>query len=106
MFFLIVSTIANPNVVPVGLPRATKETKVKQNIMVSIDKDQQYYIGTTKIESSRFDSALSAEIKRFKLSIDTPTVVIHADTTAFYGGVFRVMRIAKKDTAKVVANVK
>jgi biopolymer transport protein ExbD len=107
MFFLIVSTIANPNVVPVGLPRASKETKVKQNIMVSIDKDQQYYIGTTKIASSRFDSALSAEIKRYKLGgRDTPTVVIHADTTAFYGGVFRVMRIAKKDTAKVVANVK
>jgi biopolymer transport protein ExbD len=41
-----------------------------------------------------------------KLVVDTPTVVINADTTAFYGEVFRIMRIAKRDTAKVVANVK
>lgn len=106
MFFLIVATLANPNVVSVGLPRASKDTKAKQNIMVSIDKDQQYYIGKMKIEPYMLDSVLSNEIKRYKLSIDTPTVVINADTTAFYGEVFRIMRIAKRDTAKVVANVK
>jgi biopolymer transport protein ExbD len=38
--------------------------------------------------------------------VDTPSVVINADTAAFYGDVFRVMRIARKDTAKVVAIVK
>jgi len=32
MFFLIVATLANPNVVKVGLPRGTKDTKAKQNI--------------------------------------------------------------------------
>jgi biopolymer transport protein ExbD len=106
MFFLIVSTIANPNVVKVGLPRSTKDTKVKQNIMVSVDKDQQYYIGTTRVESAMLDSLLSREIKKFKLAVDTPTVVINADTSSFYGAVFRIMRIARKDTARVVANVK
>jgi biopolymer transport protein ExbD len=107
MFFLIVATLANPNVVKVGLPRGTKDTKTKQNIMVSIDKDQQYYIQGKKVESGAFDSLLSKEIQRQRrISVDTPTVVIHADTAAFYGGVFRVMRIGKADTAKVVANVK
>ena len=106
MFFLIVATLANPNIVKVGLPRGTKDTKAKQNIMVSIDKDQQYYIGSNHVETAMIDSFLSREITKYKITVDTPTVVIHADTTAFYGGVFRVMRIAKKDTAKVVANVK
>ncbi len=105
MFFLIVATLANPNVVKVGLPRGTKDVKAKQNIMVSIDKDQQYYIGTTKIESGIFDSLLRNEIKKYKAFVDTPTVVINADTTAYYGEVFRIMRIAKKDTAKVVARI-
>ncbi|HQU56295.1 MAG: biopolymer transporter ExbD [Chitinophagaceae bacterium] len=105
MFFLIVATLANPNVVRVGLPRGTKDVKAKQNIMVSIDKDQQYYIGTKKIESAIFDSLLRSEIKRYKAFVDTPTVVINADTTAYYGEVFRIMRIAKKDTAKVVARI-
>ncbi len=105
MFFLIVATLANPNVVKVGLPRGTKDVKAKQNIMVSIDKNQQYYIGTTKIESNVFDSLLRNEIKKYKAFVDTPTVVINADTTAYYGEVFRIMRIAKKDTAKVVARI-
>ena len=105
MFFLIVATLANPNVVNVGLPRGTKDTKAKQNIMVSIDKDQQYYIGTTKIDKAAFDSTLRNEIRRYKAFVDTPTVVINADTAAFYGEVFRIMRVAKRDTAKVVARV-
>jgi len=105
MFFLIVATLANPNVVRVGLPRGTKDTKAKQNIMVSIDKNQQYFIGTTKVESSIFDSLLRKEIMKQKAFVDTPTVVINADTAAFYGEVFRIMRVAKKDTAKVVARI-
>ena len=106
MFFLIVATLANPNIVKVGLPRGTKDTKAKQNIMVSIDKDQNYYIGSSRIENNMIDSFLSKEINKYKATVDTPTVVINADTTAFYGEVFRVMRLAKKAGAKVVANVK
>jgi biopolymer transport protein ExbD len=106
MFFLIVATLANPNIVKVGLPRGTKDTKAKQNIMVSIDKDQQYYIGSKHIETSLIDSMLKFEIDRYKVTIDTPTVVINADTSAFYGEVFRIMRLSKRSGAKVVANVK
>jgi biopolymer transport protein ExbD len=106
MFFLIVATMANPNVVKMNNPTGTKDTKAKQQIMVSVGKDQQFYIGTAKIESSVFDSMLRLEIKKYKAFVDTPSVVINADTAAFYGDVFRVMRIARKDTAKVTAMVK
>lgn len=106
MFFLIVATLANPNVVRVSLPRGTKDTKAKQNIMVSIDKDQNYYIGAKKIDNLMVDSLLAYEINKYKATVDTPTVVINADTTAYYGEVFRIMRLSKKSGAKVVANVK
>ena len=106
MFFLIVATLANPNVVRVGLPRGTKDTKAKQNIIVSIDKNQQYYIGTTKVDNSMIDSLLSQAINKYKATVDTPTVVINADTSAYYGEVFRIMRLSKRSGAKVVANVK
>jgi biopolymer transport protein ExbD len=105
MFFLIVATLGNPNVVKVGLPRGSKDTKAKQNITVSIDKNQQYYIGTKPVPSEAFDSLLRYEIRKQRAFVDTPTVVINADTSAYYGEVFRIMRVAKKDTAKVVANV-
>jgi len=106
MFFLIVATLANPNVVKVGLPRGTKDTKAKQNIIVSIDKDQKYYIGTTKVDNTMIDSLLTQAINKYKATVDTPTVVINADTTAYYGEVFRIMRLSKRSGAKVVANVK
>lgn len=106
MFFLIVATLANPNVVKVGLPRGTKDTKAKQNIMVSIDKDQNFFIGSTRVELAMIDSFLTREINKYKATVDTPTVVINADTTAYYGEVFRIMRLSKKSGAKVVANVK
>ena len=106
MFFLITTTMANPNVVKVGLPKGTKDTKAKQNIVISIDKDQNYYLGQRLVDKNSIDSFLTAEIRKMKLVVDTPTVVINADTTAFYGEVFGIMRIAKRDTAKVVANVK
>jgi len=106
MFFLITTTMANPNVVKVNNPRATKDTKAKQNIVISIDKDQNFFIGQKMVGKNSLDSVLSAEIRKWRATVDTPTVVINADTSAFYGEVFRVMRIAKKDTAKVVANVK
>lgn len=106
MFFLIVATMANPNVVKVGLPRGTKDTKAKQNIMVSIDNQQQFYINTKLIDHSTIDSALTQEIDRFRATVDTPTVVINADTASYYGEVFRIMRLSKRAGAKVVANVK
>ncbi len=106
MFFLIVATMANPNVVKVGLPRGTKDTKAKQNIMVSIDNQQQFYIGSKLIDHITIDSALTQEIEKFRATVDTPTVVINADTASYYGEVFRIMRLSKRAGAKVVANVK
>jgi len=105
MFFLIVATLANPNVIRVGLPKGSKDTKAKQHIMVSIDRNQQFYLGTTPLASDRFEAALTDEIRRFRSLVDTPTVVINADTTAYYGEVYQIMLLAKKEKAKVVARI-
>ena len=43
MFFLIVATLSNPNVVKVGLPRGTKDVNAKQNIKDSIVKKVCYH---------------------------------------------------------------
>ena len=105
-FFLIVSTIANPNIVKVNNPKGTKDTKAKQHITVSIDKNKRFFIGTTPVDQSMLDTMLRAEILKFQASVDTPNVVINADTIANWGEVFRIMRISKMSGAKVVANVK
>ena len=105
-FFLIISTLANPNVIKVNNPKGTRDTKAKQHIVVSVDKDQNIYIGQHKIDPNNLDSLIKFEVDKNKSVVDTPSVVINADTASFYGEVFRVMQSAKRAGAKVVANVK
>lgn len=106
LFFLIASTLANPNLVRVNNPRGSKDMKAKQNIIVSIDKNQQFYIGQTPVSNVDVDTLLSQAITKARTMVDTPSVVVNADTSAYYGEVFRVMRIAKRNGAKVAALVK
>ena len=106
LFFLIASTLANPNLVRVNNPKGSKDMKAKQNIIVSIDKNHQFFIGTTLVPEANIDSFLKEQIIKAKLTVDTPSVVVNADTIAYYGEVFRVMRIAKNNGAKVAALVK
>ena len=105
-FFLIVSTLANPNIVKVNNPSGKKDTKAKQNIVISIDKSQKLYLGQKQIDINLIDTILRAEVARQRAFVDTPSVVVNADTSAYYGEVFRVMQSAKRAGAKVVAIVK
>jgi biopolymer transport protein ExbD len=106
LFFLIASTLANPNLVRVNNPKGSKDTKAKQNIIVSIDKNQKFYIGQTPVAAADIDTVLTQQIAKAKMSVDSPSVVVNADTSSYYGEVFRVMRVAKRNGAKVAALVK
>jgi biopolymer transport protein ExbD len=106
LFFLIASTLANPNLVRVNNPKGDKDMKAKQNIVVTVDKDQQFYIGTQLVPSTQFDTLLTQAIVNARQAVDSPSVVINADTSAYYGEVFRIMRLAKRNGAKVAALVK
>ncbi len=106
MFFLLVSTLANPNVVKVANPKGKSDTKVSQNIVVTITKDQKVYIGTQQIDMLYIDSLLKKEVDNNKKYVDTPTVIMNIDTSAFYGQAFKIMEAAKRAKAKLAANIK
>lgn len=106
LFFLIASTLANPNLVRVNNPKGDKDMKAKQNIVVTVDKDQKFYIGTQQIPNEQLDTLLTQAIISARQAVDSPSVVINADTSAYYGEVFRIMRLAKRNGAKVAALVK
>ena len=105
-FFLIVSTLANPNVVKVNNPKGNRDTRAKQNIVISINKEQKVFLGQRMIDISQIDSLLKEQVGKLRNTVDTPSVVINADTSSYYGEVFRIMQSAKRAGAKVVANVK
>ncbi|MEI7965813.1 MAG: biopolymer transporter ExbD [Chitinophagaceae bacterium] len=106
MFFLLVSTLANPNVVKVSNPKGKSDTKVSQNIVVTINKEQQVFIGTKQVDMADIDSLLKKEVEFNRKYVDTPTVVLNVDTSAYYGGAFKIMEAAKRAKAKLAANIK
>jgi biopolymer transport protein ExbD len=103
MFFLIVSTLANPNVVKLSQPKSQGDTKAKQNVVVSIDANKQYYIGTTPVLFDSLQFALQPILAKEKT--DVPTVVINADKSVEIEAVVNLMKVAKVLGAKTVLSV-
>lgn len=103
MFFLMISTLANPNVIKMSVPRAKSDTKQKQTVMVSVDKDKNLFVGSTRIPHDSLESAL----RKFINEGDSikPAVVINADSVAQWGEIVNVMKIARKLGATTSATV-
>ena len=103
LFFLIAATLANPNVIQLSQPKAKTDTKAKQTVVVSIDANKMYYVGTTRVEG---DSAMkSALLPLLQRDPQDPTVVINADKTVPLEYVVGVMRVARDLGAKTVLAV-
>ena len=93
LFFLIVSTLANPNVIKVSNPKAKSDTKSKQTVVVTVDKEQRLYMGQREIGIDQ----LEAELKTFLAKeTDKPSVVINGDSTAHLGTAIKVMQVIKR----------
>ena len=93
LFFLIVSTLANPNVIKVSNPKAASDTKAKQTVVVTVDKDQQIFIGSKPIILDSLESELSVFLAK---ETDKPSVVINGDSTSHLGTAIKVMQMIKK----------
>jgi biopolymer transport protein ExbD len=102
-FFLIISTLANPNVIKMSNPKAKSDTKAKQSVIVSIDKNRTVYVGQRKII---FDS-LEAELKLHINAADStkPAVVINADSLVAWKDIVKIMAVAKKMGATTSASI-
>ncbi len=100
MFFLIVSTLANPNVIKLSQPKSTGDTKAKQNVVVSIDAARQFYVGTTPVSQDSLKMMLLPVIEKEKTEM--PTIVINADKTVDIDAVVSVMRVARELGARTV----
>ena len=103
MFFLMISTLANPNVIKMSVPRAKSDTKQKQSVVVSVDKEKNLYVGSKLINSDSLESVLRKYINEGD-SIK-PAVVINADSVAQWGEIVRVMKVARKLGATTSATV-
>ncbi len=102
LFFLIVSTLANPNVIKLSQPKAKSDTKSKQTVVVSIDANNQFFVGTSKVNLEELKAKLQPILAK---ETDQPAVVINADKGVPIENVVAVMRVARDLGAKSVLAV-
>ncbi len=103
-FFLIISTMANPNVIKMNNPRASSDAKAKQSVIVSIDQNKDIFVGQQKIPYDSLEPMLRSQL-HLSDTINRPAVVINADSLVSWGDIVRIMQVAKKLGATTSASV-
>ncbi|MET6995842.1 ExbD/TolR family protein [Chitinophaga defluvii] len=99
LFFLIVSTLANPNVIKLTLPKAKSNTKSKQTVVVSINDKREFFVGTNKVAFEGLKQMLVPAITNEHVD---PTIVINAEKSVPVEDVVSVMEVARELNARVV----
>ncbi len=99
LFFLIISTIANPNVIKLMLPKAnTTEQLAKQPVTLSVKEDKTYYINTTQIPFEGLENALTIALENNQ----DPTVVLRVADNLTVQDLVDVMSLGAKLKLKMV----
>jgi len=91
-FFLIVSTLANPNVIKLSTPKAKSDTKAKQSVVVNIKPTGEYIINGKAVTIENMRAFIEPYIAKDTLQA---TIAINADKTVPLENVVAVMRIAR-----------
>ena len=105
IFFLVTSTLINPNALKLLLPKSTGQVSAKATVSVSIkhwqDTDSFSYQINGDETPVRFD-LVEDELIELLQNEEDPTFSIYADETVPIREVVQVMNIAKRNHYKVI----
>lgn len=99
LFFLIISTLANPNVIKMTLPKAKSNEKTnKQLISLSVTEDKKFYIDKQPVEFEELEASLMSKIGGDK----EQTVVVRIPFNLQVQDLVDVLQIGVKNNLKFV----
>lgn len=99
LFFLIASTVTNPNIIKLLLPRSDSGQSVsKKTITVSVTKDLEYYVDKQQVNADQ----LMPKLQSYQGTAQELTIVLYVDRTVAIENVVNVMDIANKLKIKLV----
>ena len=99
LFFLIISTLANPNVIKMTLPKAQSNEKTnKQYISLSVTEDKKFYIGKQPVSFEELETTLMAKMDSTK----DQTVVVRIPFNLQVQDLVDVLQIGVKNNLKFV----
>jgi biopolymer transport protein ExbD len=99
LFFLIISTVTNPNVIKVLLPKSKgSQTLNKQSISLTVTESKKYYINQREVLFSN----LEPELIKSVAGISEPTIVLHFPKNLTIQDLVDVMQIGARHKVKMV----
>ncbi len=99
LFFLIASTVTNPNVIKLLLPKSSSGQAVsKKTISVTISQDLKYTVNNKPVKEEDMQNTLMD----FKKLASELTIVLSVDRTVAIQNVVQIMDIAQKLNIKLV----
>lgn len=99
LFFLIISTITNPNVIKVMLPQSKASQSLnKQPVILTITENKQFYINKKPVSKANLEAGLVKACE----GLSEPTVVLHAARTLSIQDLVDVMQIGSEHKIKMV----
>ncbi len=99
LFFLIASTLTNPNVIKLLLPKSKSGKSIsKKTINVSISKDLKYMVNKKPVALADLPNVLST----YKNQAADLTIILYVDKTVAIQDVVEVMDISQKLNIKLV----
>jgi len=102
IFFMIASTtIVSTNALDLVLPKSSGSSDEVKNVSVSVNKNQEYFIDTKKVD----ESTLENELKTLLKGQESPAVMLHIEQGVPIERAVSVMDIAYRNNFKVVLAV-
>jgi biopolymer transport protein ExbD len=99
LFFLIISTLANPNVIKMTLPKSkTNEKTNKQLVSISVTEEKLYYIDKQQVSFEDLEKELLAKVGTDK----EQTVVVRIPFNLQVQDLVDVLQIGIKNNMKFV----
>jgi len=98
IFFLLTSTLVQPNAVKLLLPNSTSQTQARQNVAVAIDAENQFYFNNEPVALEQLAPLLLQGVA----GQADPTVVLYADKSVDIEQVVKVMSIASEQKVKMI----
>jgi biopolymer transport protein ExbD len=99
LFFLITSTLVNPNVIKLLLPKASaNKTLNKQPLTISVTKDFKYYINNKPVAYESLSSELASAIQ----GTSEPTAVLRVDRGITVQDLVNLLEIGTKLKIKMI----
>lgn len=98
IFFMITSTLVNPNAIKLLLPQSRQQAAAKPLTTVSITRELNYYVETRRVSFNQIESALREQVGN-----ETDVYIsLNVDENVPMKEVVKVMNIAKNNNYKMI----